>query len=242
MRHLLLAGCGLAGLLAAAPAAFGETAPASPLPSSCAVPYTFTAAGKTIPSGSCAGLIGFRPPRLVVRRGQRFSVRIVHEQDGRLDFPVPRPANTARVRVLRRHGSRVTYRARSRGRTPLLSRHTRFCHGIDPRLGTCTALKVRVVGRRHASRHASARHRRRHRTCGVRYGQLTHRGSALLILRHRGLSCRRVRKVGYRLLADGRLPRRIAGLTCRRIPVNAGGGAARCTARNPKRRVIYGFE
>ncbi|MGI8557226.1 MAG: hypothetical protein ACR2ND_02775 [Solirubrobacteraceae bacterium] len=122
-------------------------APAAPRTgaTTCGTPYTFKVDGKAIPSGSCAATIGPKFPLLTVRVGRRFSVQILHEEDGRLDFPVPAPTTTT-VRLLGRRGSTASYLARSRGTTTLVSRHTRFCANTDPHIGTCTALKVRVVG------------------------------------------------------------------------------------------------
>jgi len=121
-------------------------APAAPHgATTCGTPYTFKVGGKAILSGSCAGTIGPKSPLLTVRLGRRFSVQILAERDGRLDFPVPAPTTTA-VRLLGRRGSTASYLARSRGTTTLVSRHTRFCANTDPHIGTCTALKVRIVG------------------------------------------------------------------------------------------------
>ncbi len=112
----------------------------------CGIPYTFTFAHHTpVSSGSCAGLLPLRPPRVVLRRGQTFYVRIEHEQNGRLDFPVPTPTNGA-VKRLRTSGATVAYLAASRGSALLVARHTHFCSGIDPRIGSCSALRVVVAG------------------------------------------------------------------------------------------------
>lgn len=143
-RSMMLTGClilgaalGLAAVRASTTGAVAAT--------TCGTPYTFEAAGRTILSGSCAGQLGPGTPLLRIRVGGRFSVRILHEQDGRLDFPVPTPSNRA-IRLLNRRGSTAFYSARSRGLTTLVSRHTRYCARINPRYGTCPALKVQVVG------------------------------------------------------------------------------------------------
>jgi len=117
----------------------------TPGASTCGTPYTFKVGSKTILSGGCSGTIGPQSPLLTVRVGRRFSVQILHEQNGRLDFPVPAPATTV-VRLLGRRGSTASYVAKSRGMTTLVSRHTRFCASTDPHVGTCPALRVRVVG------------------------------------------------------------------------------------------------
>ena len=126
-------------------AAAAATTTGAPGASTCGTPYIFKAAGKTVLSGSCAGLVGPKAPLLTVGLGRRFSVQILHEQDGRLDFPVPAPSTRA-VRLVKRKGSTAIYLAKSPGMTRLLSRHTRFCASTDPRYGTCAALKVRVAG------------------------------------------------------------------------------------------------
>lgn len=84
-------------------------------------------------------------------------------------------------------------------------------------------------------------------TCGAKHSQLIVREGhpplaiGILILRRNGVPCHIVRKVGRALLHPGiNLPQRIDGLQCRRIQVNAGGGAARCTSG--RRLVEYGFE
>ena len=125
-----LAGCGSGS---------GQTTPKT---TTCGTPYTFTAPGhRTIESGSCAGLIS--STSLTVRRGQRLAVEVTHEQDGRLDFPVPTPT-TAAVKILSRLGNSVTYQAVSPGTARLVAHHTQFCAALDPRVGDCTALVVHV--------------------------------------------------------------------------------------------------
>jgi hypothetical protein len=108
----------------------------------CGPPYNFAAPGHAaIESGSCAGLIS--PTSLTIRRGQRLSVEIMHEQNGRLDFPTPTPSNAA-IKILSRSGASVTYQAVLTGTTRLVAHHTRFCAALDPRIGNCTALTVRI--------------------------------------------------------------------------------------------------
>lgn len=125
-------------------AADASTTKKGPGVSACGIPYRFRVGGRTVASGSCAGMLGQAPPRVGVRVGRRFSVRIGHELDGRLDFPVPAPAGPG-VRLLGRRGSTARYVARTAGTTVLLSRHTRYCANADPRIATCPVLRVRVV-------------------------------------------------------------------------------------------------
>ena len=133
----------LVGLLAFGTlAGCGSSTHTSPTTTSCGTSYTFSAPGHAaIESGSCAGLIS--PTSLTIRRGQRLSVEITHEQDGRLDFPIPRPT-TAAIKILSRSGSSVTYQAVSTGTARLVAHHTQFCAALDPRIGDCTALVVRI--------------------------------------------------------------------------------------------------
>jgi hypothetical protein len=105
-------------------------------------PYTFSAPGHVaIESGSCAGLIS--PTSLTIRGGQRLSVEIAHEQNGRLDFPIPTPT-TGAIKILSLSGASVTYEAVSTGTERLLAHHTQFCAARDPRIGSCTALVVHI--------------------------------------------------------------------------------------------------
>lgn len=120
----------------------GSRAQTSPRVTTCGTPYTFSAPGRTaIESGSCAGLIS--PTSLTIRRGQRLSVEITHEQDGRLDFPIPTPT-TGAIKILSRSGASVTYQTVSTGTERLVAHHTQFCAALDPRIGSCTALLVHV--------------------------------------------------------------------------------------------------
>lgn len=120
----------------------GSSTRTSPRVTTCGTPYTFSAPGQAaVESGSCAGLIS--SASLTVRRGQRLSVEVTHEQSGRLDFPIPTPT-TAAIKILSRSGASVTYEAVSMGTARLVARHTQFCAALDPRIGNCTALVVRV--------------------------------------------------------------------------------------------------
>ncbi len=125
----------------------GASGEGIPPVTTCAIPYTFSLPQhRSLRSGSCAGLLPpAPPPRATVRRGQTFSVRIMHGQNGRLDFPIPRPA-AGSVGIVRRVGATIIYRGATRGVALLFARHTRFCAGIDPRIGSCAVLKVIVVG------------------------------------------------------------------------------------------------
>lgn len=120
----------------------GRSAQTSPRATTCGTPYTFSAPGHgAVESGSCAGLIS--SASLTIRRGQRLSVEITHEQSGRLDFPIPTPT-TGAVKILSRSGASVTYQTVSTGTARLVAHHTQFCAALDPRIGNCTALVVRV--------------------------------------------------------------------------------------------------
>ena len=120
----------------------GSSTQTSPKVTTCGTPYTFSARGHaTIESGSCAGLIS--PTSLTVRRGQRLSVEIAHEQNGRLDFPIPTPT-TGAIKILSRSGASVTYDAVSTGTERLVAHHTQFCAARDPRIGSCTALVLHI--------------------------------------------------------------------------------------------------
>jgi hypothetical protein len=79
-----------------------------------------------------------------IRGGERFSIRISSEENGTLDFPVPTPVGTA-VRFVGRRQTIAEYVAQSLGRARLLARHTRFCLGIDPEIGSCTTFIVDVI-------------------------------------------------------------------------------------------------
>jgi hypothetical protein len=112
---------------------------------SCGVPYTFSVPGHAaIETGSCAGLLSSTALSLTVRRGQRFSVQIMHEQDGRLIFPIPTPTTFA-IRIASQHGASVTYQAVATGTAVLLARHTPFCSASDPKMGSCPVLAVHVT-------------------------------------------------------------------------------------------------
>ena len=113
--------------------------------SACGLAYLVQAEGRTISLGTCSGILPTTLPHpLVVTTGAVFYVRVTHEMSGgRLDFPVPRPATDSVVRTAKR-GPIVQYRAGSPGTSYLLARHTPFCAGVDPHLGTCRVLQVVV--------------------------------------------------------------------------------------------------
>jgi hypothetical protein len=138
MRALRL----LVGLLALGTMAGCGSSTLTSRVTTCGPPNTFAAHGHAaIESGSCAGLIS--STSLTMRRRQRLSVEITHEQNGRLDFPTPTPS-TAAIKILSRSGASVTYQAVSTGTARLVSHHTQFCAALDPRIGNCTALTVRI--------------------------------------------------------------------------------------------------
>jgi hypothetical protein len=120
----------------------GSSTQTSPRVTTCGTPYTFAAPGHAaMESGSCAGLIS--STSLTIRRGQRLSVEITHEQNGRLDFPIPTPTTPA-IKILSRSGSSVMYQAASTGTARLVAHHTQLCAALDPRIGNCTALVVHI--------------------------------------------------------------------------------------------------
>jgi len=77
--------------------------------------------------GSCAGRIS--SSSVTIRRGQRLSVEIAHEQNGRLDFPVPTPI-TAAIKILSRSGASVRYQAVSPGTARLVAHHTQVAAAL----------------------------------------------------------------------------------------------------------------
>lgn len=128
----LLVQCVLAGAAGAASPPTGAT--------TCAIPYTFVVQGRTIYAGSCAGRLPARPPAITVPVGTRFRVRILHERNGALDYPIPVPSNTS-VHRTRRRGATVYYRTAKVGTTRLIAGHPPFC----PKIGNCAVLAVHVV-------------------------------------------------------------------------------------------------
>jgi hypothetical protein len=142
--HVVLGCVLLLGLVAAG--CGGAATSASLTATTCGTPYRFRLNDKTALSGSCAAMLPPKPIRVTVRLGEQFSVEILHEQDGRLDFPVPRPAGIA-VGLVKHTGATASYVGRSVGTSELMARHTRFCVGTDPAIGTCPVLKVRVISR-----------------------------------------------------------------------------------------------
>jgi hypothetical protein len=82
---------------------------------------------------------------VTVHRGDTFSLLITHEVSGALDFPVPQP-NSPAVQLLSLNHATATYRAVQAGRALLVAYHTEFCLGIDPKVGNCPVLAVRVTG------------------------------------------------------------------------------------------------
>ena len=122
----------------------------TPYVTSCGYPYVFTLPdGHQVVSGDCPGLVLPKSPAVTVRRGQTFSVVISRDAgDGqKLVYPVPQPSGPSIEVVSKDQASgRVTYRAAQPGRVVLVAHHTRFCLGIDPKVGSCPALAVTVVG------------------------------------------------------------------------------------------------
>jgi hypothetical protein len=117
--------------------------PTEPNATTCGTAYTFSAPGHAaLQSGSCAGLI-VAPAAVSIHVGQQISVHVMHEQDGRLDVPVPVPA-TAAIKIVSQSGASATYRAVSPGTVALLAHHTPFCATSDPKFATGAALTVHV--------------------------------------------------------------------------------------------------
>jgi hypothetical protein len=87
--------------------------------------FRLSAGHAAIQAGSCAGVLSSTAPSLTVHRGQHLSVQIMHEQDGRLDFPIPTAA-TAAITIAAQSDASVTYQAVSTGTVVLLAHHTQF--------------------------------------------------------------------------------------------------------------------
>lgn len=134
------------GVLAAGAAGCGGFH--TPYVTNCGYPYVFTLPdGHQVVSGDCPGLVLPKPPAVAVRRGETFSVLIAHDQGDGLVVPVPEPSGLSVEIVSEDQASgRVTYRAAEPGRVVLVAHHTRLCLGIDPKVGSCPALAVTVVG------------------------------------------------------------------------------------------------
>jgi hypothetical protein len=108
----------------------------------CGPAYTFSF--HQFVSEGCGGVIPTKPPAVTVHRGETFSVQITSEQSGALDFPLPQPTGPAVQLLSLDHGT-ATYRAVQTGRALLVAYHTQFCFRIDPKVGNCAALAVRVI-------------------------------------------------------------------------------------------------
>jgi hypothetical protein len=146
-----VAGTVAAAVLTGVPAT-GRSAVASAIPrhgppvTTCGIPYDARVGARSIESGSCAGLIERRAPRVTMHVGQRLRLTIESEQSGGLVVPIPASTSHALARISR-HGAVVVYAARAVGRARLVSRGTRFCIAHDPHLGSCAAYRVRVIRR-----------------------------------------------------------------------------------------------
>lgn len=145
MRKAAFVGFCALSLALAVGGATGEPGSASNV-STCAIPYTFHVGRQSVLSGSCSGLLLAKVPRITIRLRQRFSVQILHEQNGSLDYPVPRPSGSA-VRRVGPLGTSDGYVGRTVGTSELVAHGTPFCQGIDPGMGSCPVLKVRVTAR-----------------------------------------------------------------------------------------------
>jgi hypothetical protein len=69
---------------------------------------------------------------------------MMHEQDGRLDFPIPTPT-TAAIRIAAQSDASVTYQPVSTGTVVLLAHHTRFCSMSNSKIANCPVLAVHVT-------------------------------------------------------------------------------------------------
>ena len=129
-----------AGLFALLITACGETGQKI---TNCSSPYVATVGHHQTVSG-CAGTIGPNAPTLTIHVGERFSVRITHERNGTLDFPLPTSSNSVVARRGRR-GATLYYQGVQIGQGALLSRDSKLCAGHDPRQGSCVAFHDRVI-------------------------------------------------------------------------------------------------
>jgi len=139
----------LSGCLAAAAVAAGcgsnsasSHASSSISATTCGIlPHTFTVAGRTIKTGSCAGLLPKHPVRVTVSTGEQFSVRIIGETGGKPAAPIPKPTGGA-VAITHVNGRTVQYQAKAKGGS-LLSVTSAQCPS-EPKVSTCTVLAVTV--------------------------------------------------------------------------------------------------
>lgn len=111
--------------------------------SNCAYAYVLAVGSTEVETQSCAGVIPSHPSEVKVRLGDKFSVVVLHEQDGHLDLPVLSPDGSAVAQVQRR-GASTVYIGRSVGTSVLVARHTRACLAA-PGVTSCTAFTVDVV-------------------------------------------------------------------------------------------------
>jgi hypothetical protein len=68
----------------------------------------------------------------------------MHEQDGRLDFPIPTAAMAA-ITIAAQSDASVTYQAVSTGTVVLLAHHTQFCSMSNAKIASCAVLAVHVT-------------------------------------------------------------------------------------------------
>lgn len=110
----------------------------------CGPAYVMQANGRTLSAGSCSGEL---PRRLikpvVVDQNTVFYVRVTHESNGVLDYPIPGSTGDAVVLQARR-GSVLQYRATSPGSIYLVAHKTPFCERTNPRLGSCRIVQIVV--------------------------------------------------------------------------------------------------
>jgi hypothetical protein len=111
--------------------------------STCAYAYILHIGSTEVESSSCAGLIPPHPLKVSVRLGEKFSVEVLHEENGSLDLPVLSPVGRA-VTQVQRQGASIVYVGRSLGTSRLVARHTGAClaKATD---SSCVAFTVSVI-------------------------------------------------------------------------------------------------
>jgi hypothetical protein len=146
---LATAGCGRdSGAAGGLTEQVSTSASEPPMPTSCGLPYRFEIGHRVVVVGSCSGILPTRATDVTAYVGERFSVAIIREQNGRFDYPIPTPDGSS-VRIVEHNQAGVTYVARSVGITVLLAKNTPFCSATDgvsktPSSSTCPTLRVKV--------------------------------------------------------------------------------------------------
>ncbi len=114
-----------------------------PTESTCIVPYAFRVPGGSIDVGSCAGVLPSHARSVAIRIGDRFSVRIATQGTGRHLYPLPTSSTPAVVQT-GHLGARVSFLAKTRGKSTLAATNTSFCATSSAGLRTCPLLIVHV--------------------------------------------------------------------------------------------------